>query len=294
MERIRGGWANVPQNLKCKTDLKEMGMKPTGDAKAEVWNSHIWVKLYDINETVPRKPATEKQMVAIEKARAAQLAARTCSRCESIVKRNKTLFQGLCDFCREKQYIQEARESALKFIQSWVEDKSKYLILDTETTGSDDGSEIVDIAIIDLDENILFDSLVKPSGSIPEEATAIHGITNEMVENAPTWPLIWSQVQQLLYTDKTVLIYNADFDKRMIRGNCKRHGIDYSPFGSFCVMQTYAEYAGRYSSYHRDFTWISLREAAYDYDIRLTGESHRAKADCITTARLVKDIAGEK
>jgi hypothetical protein len=30
MERVRGSWVNVPENLKCMTDLKEMGLKPTG------------------------------------------------------------------------------------------------------------------------------------------------------------------------------------------------------------------------------------------------------------------------
>jgi DNA polymerase-3 subunit epsilon len=64
--------------------------------------------------------------------------------------------------------------------------KSEYIILDVKTTGLDGDSEIVEIAIIDLDENPLFETLIKPVSLIPEEATAIHGITNEMVENAPS------------------------------------------------------------------------------------------------------------
>lgn len=292
MERIRGGWVNVPEHLKCKTDLKEMGLKPTGEAKAEVWNSHIWVKLYDINETAPRKPATEKQLAAIEKARAAQLAARTCSRCGEII---ESLFQGMCNYCRESLFIKETSENALELFRSWVHDKSKYLILDTETTGLDYDSEIVDIAVIDLDENILLESLVKPVCPIPEVATIIHGITNKMVENAPSWPEIWPQIKQILSAGKIILIYNDSFDIGMIRSNCERHNLPFTAFESICVMQTYAEYVGNYSRYRRDFTWISLADAAYEEDIRLIGiGSHRAKSDCIACSRLIHRIVAER
>ncbi|CAG7651641.1 exonuclease domain-containing protein [Paenibacillus allorhizosphaerae] len=292
MERIRGGWVNVPEHLKCKTDLKEMGLKPTGEAKAEVWNGHIWVKLYNISETAPCKPATEKQLAAVEKARTAQLAARTCSRCEGIISRKERLLQGICDYCRESLFIEEISKNAFKLLRNWVDNKSKYLILDTEATGLDYDSEIVDIAVIDLDENVLFESLVKPVCPIPEEATAIHGITNEMVENAPSWPEVWVHIQKILSVDKTILTYNADYDFQMIRSNCERHNQSYTLLKNFCVMQTYAEYVGSYSRYHRDFTWISLMDAAYDQDIRMLGiGSHRAKADCIVCARLIHRVA---
>ncbi|AVF28956.1 DNA polymerase III PolC-like protein (plasmid) [Paenibacillus larvae subsp. larvae] len=148
-----------------------MGLKPIGQAKAEVWNIYMWVQLYDISETVPRKPATEKQLAAIKKARVAQLVARTCSRCGFVVNRSKQLYQGICNYCRERVFIEKTSENALEFIRSWIDDKSKYLISDTETTGIEYDSEIVDIAIIDLDENPIFESLVKPTCSIPEEAT---------------------------------------------------------------------------------------------------------------------------
>ena len=63
-------------------------------------------------------------------------------------------------------------------------------ILDTETTGLYDDAEIVEISIIDENGGVLLDTLVKPLKPIPAEATAIHGITNEMVATAPTWVAI--------------------------------------------------------------------------------------------------------
>ncbi|WP_374188802.1 exonuclease domain-containing protein, partial [Shewanella morhuae] len=48
------------------------------------------------------------------------------------------------------------------------------------------GSEIVEISIIDaVSGEILLDTLVKPVGVIPDDVIAIHGITNEMVADAP-------------------------------------------------------------------------------------------------------------
>lgn len=292
MERIRGGWANVPKHLKCMSDLKKMGLKPVGEAKAEVWNRYQWVQLFDMKETVPRSQATVKQLAALEKARIAQIAAQTCSRCGLVVKRKKDLHQGICSWCREQVFIEKVSERAIQLFRSWVDDKSKYLILDTETTGLDDDSEIVDIALIDLDEYVVYESLVKPVCPIPEEATAIHGISNEMVEHAPNWPEIWSQIQRF-FVGKVILIYNADFDNRMIRSNCKRHGLPFVPFENYCVMQTYAEYVGSYSIYHQAFSWVSLADAAYDQDVQISGIRHRAKADCITCARIIQKIVGK-
>ena len=68
----------------------------------------------------------------------------------------------------------------------WLRDNC--LILDAETTGLGEDAEIVEITIIDTTGKPLINTLVKPSTPIPAEATAIHGITNEMVRHAPTWP----------------------------------------------------------------------------------------------------------
>ena len=60
------------------------------------------------------------------------------------------------------------------------------MILDTETTGLGSDARICQIAAIDLHSNVLIDTLVNPECPIPADATAIHGITDEMVKDAPT------------------------------------------------------------------------------------------------------------
>jgi hypothetical protein len=48
--------------------------------------------------------------------------------------------------------------------------------LGTETTGIDGDAEVIEIAIIDIRGYVLLDTLIRPQGDIPAEATAIHGI----------------------------------------------------------------------------------------------------------------------
>ncbi len=65
----------------------------------------------------------------------------------------------------------------------WLD--NDYLFIDTETTGLGDDAEIVEICIIDSHGFIMLNTLIKPTKPIPDEAIAIHGITNEMVAFAP-------------------------------------------------------------------------------------------------------------
>ena len=65
-----------------------------------------------------------------------------------------------------------------------------YTVFDCETTGTTpELDEIVSLAAVRLDtagvETARYASLVRPSRSIPAEATAVHGITDEDVVTAP-------------------------------------------------------------------------------------------------------------
>jgi hypothetical protein len=74
------------------------------------------------------------------------------------------------------------------------------LYLDTETTRLDSKDEIIEIAIIDDDEQVVFESLVSPP-PIPSSATLLHGIRNEDVQFARPWPIVWQQVQPCCTTN---------------------------------------------------------------------------------------------
>ena len=167
------------------------------------------------------------------------------------------------------------------------------LFLDTETTGLDNYSEIVEICILDNEGRILFESLVKPTQRIPDDASRIHGITNSMVENERNWEQVWDEVK-LILSDRAVGIYNEDFDLRMIRQTNTKYGIHWHPDTSFfCIMKLYAQFYGRWNSARGSYRWHSLENAGRQCRIPLPN-THRAKDDTLLSRSVFHYIANSE
>jgi DNA polymerase-3 subunit epsilon len=73
-----------------------------------------------------------------------------------------------------------------------------HIYLDTETTGLDEGAEIIQLGEIDSAGKVLIDTLVKCQGDITKEASAIHGITKEDLNGAPNWPDVYRELLAIL------------------------------------------------------------------------------------------------
>ncbi|HIH8965823.1 3'-5' exonuclease [Serratia marcescens] len=166
------------------------------------------------------------------------------------------------------------------------------LVLDTETTGLDDKAEIIEIAVIDATGKVLLNTLVKPSKPIPAEATAIHGITDEMVKDAPTWPEVSPQLCSLI-SGKTIAIYNAEYDLRLLEQTDRiwkvTPKISVTP-QIVCAMHEYAEFYGQKSD-RGGYKWQKLTAAAEQQGVIIEGTPHRALSDCLTTLGVIKAMA---
>lgn len=97
---------------------------------------------------------------------------------------------------------------------------SRLRIVDTETTGSDHSSELIEIAVGEWKNNEwkIQSSLFKPvKGPIPFEASAINNISNAMVANESTIAES-KNIPALLNikSDSVFVAYNAQFDKHML------------------------------------------------------------------------------
>ncbi|HFF8435627.1 3'-5' exonuclease [Serratia marcescens] len=168
------------------------------------------------------------------------------------------------------------------------------LVLDTETTGLDDKAEIIEIAVIDAHGKVLLNTLVRPSKPIPTEATAIHGITDEMVKDAPTWPEVNPQLCSLI-SGKTIAIYNAEYDIRLLEQTDRiwkiTPKISVTP-QIVCAMHEYAEFYGQKSE-RGGYKWQKLTAAAEQQGVIIKGTPHRALSDCLTTLGVIKAMAAE-
>lgn len=164
----------------------------------------------------------------------------------------------------------------------------EYFILDTETTGLN--GEVIQIAIIDHEKTVHFDSLIKPKYPIPVEATAIHGISNETVENAPVWGDVSGEILSLLQ-DQLVIVYNAVFDRKMMHHSAEYWElprIDWKQEAFFyCAMESYAEFFGAWNDWKGSYTWQKLQNAASSVGYR-PERAHTALSDCLSTWHVVE------
>lgn len=86
---------------------------------------------------------------------------------------------------------------------------------DTETTGIKPGKDrIIEIAAYDPQQDRTFCSFVYPEGPIPMESSAISGITDEMVKDAPLFTKVGPAFAEFCSGEVVLIAHNNDnFDK---------------------------------------------------------------------------------
>ncbi|MBS0623208.1 MAG: DUF3820 family protein [Verrucomicrobia bacterium] len=102
-----------------------------------------------------------------------------------------------------------------------------WIYYDTETTGvKAEQDRIIEIAAYHPLRQTSFCQLVNPQIDIPQEATAIHGITNEMVAQAPTFADIGKAFMEFCGEGAVLVAHNNDnFDRHFLEQEAKRHGL---------------------------------------------------------------------
>lgn len=99
---------------------------------------------------------------------------------------------------------------------------------DLETTGVDvDKDRIVQIALVRVSPDgrrVTFDSLVNPERPIPPQATAVHGISDDDVREAPTFAKIRPEIEEM-FRDADLAGFNSiRFDLPLLQAELKRVG----------------------------------------------------------------------
>jgi DNA polymerase-3 subunit epsilon len=169
-----------------------------------------------------------------------------------------------------------------------------YIILDTETTGLDQRAEICQIAIIDSSGQTLLDTLVKPTRPIPPDAQRIHGISDQMVAEAPQWPELQHGIASLI-AGTNLIVYNATYDRGMMHKSADAHSLlktDWKVIAAWhCAMLAYAEYVGDWNDYFGNYRWHRLTEACRQLSLPISN-AHNALGDCLMTLAVCRALAG--
>jgi len=159
------------------------------------------------------------------------------------------------------------------------------LVVDTETTGFDprQGHRLIEAAALAVDSGAIGDgwsSLVRPGRPIPPDATAIHGIDDAMVADAPDVPAVAPELRRLC-ADHALVFHNVAFDLPFLRALFEEAGQPplYNP-----VVDTLGLSRGLGGAGH------SLEALAARLGLPRPA-AHRALSDATTTAHLFLVLA---
>lgn len=163
-------------------------------------------------------------------------------------------------------------------------DLTNTVVLDTETTGLDKAAEVCEISLVDGRTGlVLLDTLVKPTRPISPGAAKVHGIDDAMVAEAPSWADLHDLIIRLL-SGVTVVIYQQDFDLRLMRQSAKAVDRRLPPLDSECAMLWLFDYLKTRTNPNPK--WPKLTEAAEAFGVTPQGTAHRALCD----ARMTRDV----
>lgn len=149
------------------------------------------------------------------------------------------------------------------------------VVIDTETTDFD--GAICELAVVDLDGTVLFETLLDPGQPIAPAASGVHGLTDLDVAGEPHFVEVVDELLECI-GGRPVLAYNAPFDRAALRREAERVGVDLRglerPERWGCVMRA--------------------RAASEQAEWRPLHGGHRACADAIAAARIVRQLAAPR
>lgn len=160
-------------------------------------------------------------------------------------------------------------------------------VVDLETTGLSPryGDRIIEVGLVRAEEGAetTFESLINPRHPISPGATAVHGITQEMVESAPTFDELAERIWHFL-DDAILVAHNAPFDLSFL--NAQRGMLGLPPLQN-PVIDTLA-LARRHFQFPRNALGAIAEALGIPAPVR-----HRALADALTTLKVLAHFVEE-
>lgn len=182
-----------------------------------------------------------------------------------------------------------------------------FVVIDTETTGLKPTSDrIIELAAIRFVNGVpveRFHSLINPERHIPEDATAVNNITDDMVKNAPTISQALPAFEEFIGKDIFVA-HNLKFDRSFLyRSGCnlydsKRKYIDTLEQARKILKapkRKKDEFGLWDIDYDSDYDVLDHQlETLCDYYGIVLVDAHRADIDALATGDLFLELVEEK
>lgn len=158
--------------------------------------------------------------------------------------------------------------------------EKKIIFFDTETTGNTEKDFLCQIAYKSNQEN--FAGLYKPSIKVPPEASAVHHITNKMLEDKPTFTESpdFPEIKNFFEDKDSVLVaHNAPFDLMII----KKEGI--VPANFICTLRLV-----RHLDPDDKIEKYNLQYLRYLLEIEIDATAHDALGDVLVLEKLFERL----
>lgn len=164
------------------------------------------------------------------------------------------------------------------------------VMLDFETTGlsPDAGARITEVAALRIEQGKVVDrfvSLVNCKVRIPAEITALTGITQAMVNAAPSNTVVVPKLLKFIGND-ALAAHNASFDAKFLLAESTRLHLTPAHSHLLCTLKLARRVFPKRASYR-------LSSLANDLGIRFKSAAHRAEADAEVSATLLLHIGKE-
>ncbi len=107
---------------------------------------------------------------------------------------------------------------------------TREIVLDTETTGFDPltGDRIIEIGAVELVNHLptgrTCQIYINPEREVPQEAIAVHGITNAFLKDKPIFAESYMEFMDFIADDSKLVIHNAEFDMKFLNWELENVG----------------------------------------------------------------------
>ena len=177
--------------------------------------------------------------------------------------------------------------------------QGRYIVLDTETTGLNDNSQIVELACHEIINGKLtgvqFHIYIRPRTIMDNEVIKIHKITNSFYDDY--YKGIYEGDKQNLINfinfvgNSLIFAHNAPFDMNAINNELKFWKLNEISFKRFrCTMRIFTEVIGKMDSSYYD-KFVNLEKCCEFFKLKCEKESyHNALFDSFMTARLIDKL----
>lgn len=183
--------------------------------------------------------------------------------------------------------LKMAVEAALK--KHKLKSAADTIILDTETTGLAYTDELLQVSVIDIAGNELYNSLIKPMFHDEwGEVAKVNHISREDIEKAPYLPQEAARIADSVTGAKTIIGYGISFDVEIL----ERYGIPLNPDTRIIdVMEMFAPVYGEWNDRYGCYKWQKLTTCAayFEYDWKKM-RAHDSLADCYATLFCYKKL----